>query len=726
MLSFAQKTLKIVEAIFQKRPIFFTFLVGIIGAFVSLPLSYYLGTHPFWQMPYTDPQNSLIGIRYFVNEPWKYPFLFVTGLLSPIGVNVAFLDPLPFFMILNKLLAPLLPADTHLLGFSMLICIVLQPVATCYALRAFGRFPWYAYVLIGAISLLIPAWLLQASTVSLCGHYLFLFGFGLYVRMVQDTPRQDLGWLFLPLLILSLLIHVYIFAMVAGFWAATNLHLFSRYSKNIKFLAPLMWQAAAIVAAVTMIYVTFGYGGGYTGGQYGYFSMNLLSPFLPQVSDITGMTEIYDPTGGQSVGYNWLGIGLWFIILATLIGARKNFLQLWRQYWPLIVLSCGLTLVALSTKIYLGPWLILDADFLNNSILDSFRASGRFFWPVTYILLIFSFVALWQKFEKSTILPAIVLIAAILQFLDTRHLQDREATFIKPRPEVGDLEKKLRPLIEQHKRVFVYPPFHCAYQYSDAIWKVQDITFLASFKALPINSVFLARRAPQHEINCVEVKEKMFLTQPSAEDIIVYLRKIIPDTAIQRNIKEANNQCIQNADYVICTPRVRSNQSYQLPEGMSRFNDTENPYDLSKPTKLVYKASSPDNRTLAHGWNEAEANGVWSQGSNSQIVLPLSESVKSSLRVKTSFAAFIRPANPQMEIKFSVNGTELSAIKLDLKQVSIEDFSFSVPKTLLKDREKLVIDIDYSRAVSPQEIGEGADTRKLGINLQKMQLTPQK
>src|SRR5271166_4558330 len=146
---------------------------------------------------------------------------------------------------------------------------------------------------------------------------------------------------------------------------------------------------ALTVAAVTIVIALTGQfgGGGLPFKLYGQYSMNLLSPLLPQQSGLLpGLGGVIDATGGQYEGFNYLGLGL---LLGSILllpfeidWLRRNL----RAHLLLFIAFAALTAFALSDRVFAGHWLLYELPMppLLNPVLGTFRSSGRFFWLIGY------------------------------------------------------------------------------------------------------------------------------------------------------------------------------------------------------------------------------------------------------------------------------------------------------------------------------------------------------
>ena len=141
---------------------------------------------------------------------------------------------------------------------------------------------------------------------------------------------------------------------------------------------------------------------------YGEYKLNLLSAFDPGSNFNTWsyiLPDIKLTTLEQAEGFNYFGLGSLIIILLSIviyIVSKSKFSYLKKKF-IFIIASIFFTIIALSNKISFGNVEILNIE-LNKYILAGlsiFRASGRFFWPVYYLILIFSLVFLYKNISKK-------------------------------------------------------------------------------------------------------------------------------------------------------------------------------------------------------------------------------------------------------------------------------------------------------------------------------------
>jgi hypothetical protein len=431
--------------------------------------------------PSGDAAQHVIAQRHFLADAWRWPPLNI-GTLG--GANLAFLDGIPALALAMKLLAPLLPAGFHGIGLFYVLAWVLQPVAAVFALRGFGVRGLLPALALGLMAASMPAFIMRFGHAALCGHFVLLFALGLYARLLR-APRW---WgAAIPFQILALLIHPYLALMSLAVLAAAPLTLLLRGERFLSTAAGAAGAGLAMGAAMAAL----GYLGASGDGGFGQFAMNLLSPIWPTRSLFLGWLapREVDATGHDGwEGYNWLGLGLWAAIAAALTLARGRLP--WRRHAGLALALLGCTALALSGRIGFGEAVLLDVGPVP-AVLEQFRASGRFFWPVAYALLLASAVLLARDGRRGQVILAA---CALLQFADAAPQRAALRTWAAERAPWTIDAAALRPLMAQAESLALVPAWPCI---PPEDWqsrtRLLEILLLASETPRPVNTMYAAR-----------------------------------------------------------------------------------------------------------------------------------------------------------------------------------------------------------------------------------------
>ncbi len=450
-----------------------------------------------------DTADHIIGQRYFLLDRWEWPPLRAHLLRWPRGTNIALTDSIPLLAIPGKIVKRILPPGFHSIFWFLAVAWCLQPVAAVYALRSTGEKRLLPSLSVAFIALSMPT-LFYRSVMgheALCGHFLVLVAIGTYFRILRGS--RVAMWAGPPaLLIAGLLVHPYLMAMVAAVLVAAPISCLVRRERLCLQASAALLTAIAISGGLALL---LGYteeaGGGW---GYGYYSMNLLAPVYPAGSTlIPFFPTLIDATGGQYEGYQYLGVGALMLCLVALICVCIRVpKRVCARHSGLIVTCAGLTVFALSNYVYNNTFLVFHIENVPQ-ILQSFRSSGRFFWPVAYLLILGS-IAMVTRRLPTKVSAAILLIAASLQFADTTALRNKFRDHLR-KPERWYIDReRLGPLMERSARLTVWPRYECR---GNVVWDPQylQVLLLASRYGLRTNTAYTANPRPRGSCRAADI-----------------------------------------------------------------------------------------------------------------------------------------------------------------------------------------------------------------------------
>jgi len=382
----------------------------------------------------TDITQSYAGWLAYLKADSLFPLTFSPLAAYPFGDWASLTDSSPFFAVIFKLLSPVLPANFQFFGISGCFSMAMQALAASLLLRLFCSDE--RQVFFGSVLFCVSPVMLERMFrhTSLASHWLVVMAIYLYFK--GKTDRKTVAVKLGVLCVLTIFIHTYFAPMVVGVFLASLLDgIRSRkagYSECITFAVSLVlcFVSMKVLGLLSMSV-------GDTSG-YGTMGMNLNALFNPVSLD----TNWWVPGGGKlhwsSVlpiralannnieSFNYLGLGV--LLSLVCFGVHliyllfKNRTKLWdwikdvfanHLFLVLFLVCCTLFAVsnvvcAFSYQLFTIP---LPAPVLK--LFNVFRASGRLFWPVNYILLMLSIVH-WNGFEKGRKKFAVAAVAVVL------------------------------------------------------------------------------------------------------------------------------------------------------------------------------------------------------------------------------------------------------------------------------------------------------------------------
>jgi hypothetical protein len=225
----------------------------------------------------------------------------------------------------------------------------------------------------------------------------------------------------------------------------------------------------------------------------GYYSMNLLSPITPSGWS-SYLPELPTATGGQQYeGFQYFGGGVLLLFaIALVLGVGRFEPMRWRPMLPLVIVCIVSAVYALSPRITFGSSLIVD---LGTPALDRFalfRATGRFFWPLAYLLLTAAIAVVLTRLP-STVATSVLAVVVAVQLADLnkphaeRRATSRSAEFHSwPTPMPSEIWHQVLP---QYRHIVMLPPRQCG----KTPLGFEAPAYLAGLHGLTINSAEVAR-----------------------------------------------------------------------------------------------------------------------------------------------------------------------------------------------------------------------------------------
>lgn len=449
-----------------------------------------------WLMRYDWPIH-FFGWHFFRHEPLHWPPGLITTYYAPLGTAIGFTDSIPLVAFALKPFSGWLPPTFQYIGLWLLTCFTLQGVFGAWLVSR-----WTPRVTIqmcaAALFVMLPTLLVRIGHPALCSHWLLLWALVIATRDGAARVRPA-EWAMVGLI--AGLMHPYLAVMVLGLLAGVAL----TPALSVSIVARARAMAAAAILTIAGWWASGLFS--VTGAEalstegLGHYSMNLLGPltqtgwsqFLPDVPRAT--------TGQDFEGLQYFGLGVLLLIASALIvaGAVRGGRELtrgqlaWQGFGIMVfVAALGMALVALSPRVTLGSSVLFDLSGPLTDRLAVFRASGRFFWPMAYLLIAWALSIVITRLPSRVAL-AILLTLVTVQALDlhgaheARRQSARDPGFYEwANPLRSTVWHDVLPLYDH---LVIYPPPQCGSQPVG----YEGPAYLAGLHGLSINAGGVAR-----------------------------------------------------------------------------------------------------------------------------------------------------------------------------------------------------------------------------------------
>ena len=653
-----------------------------------------------WSLGHGDRAQHLIGYLYFAQDEWRLPLLDVPNLGYPNGTNIILTDSLPLLALPFKLFAPILPDGVHPFGLWIFICVVLAAHGFGALLYHFGHRGILSSLAGSIFAVTAPFLTFRIfGHASLCGQFLILYGMLLYFRAADASGDRSYFPRFGTLLTAAWLTHAYLFAMVAVMFACSLVTM--RVHSAISF----MRLTAGAAGVLTVLALTGLVSGSFSLGipwmpdsSFGHYSMNVLSPITPE-QDRPILPNYPDPTGGQYEGMNYWGAGTMLLLLASVLSWTGSIrILISSRLWPLLTGLLALTIFALSGDIYFADRLLLSYELpWPVSYLQFFRSSGRFFWPVSYAVMIFA-VSKVLSMKPRRAAVALLVGSAVLQWLDTAETRQRLRQAVRAGEEQLISAQLWRPIISAHDAVALVPAVQCGARRD----LYSEIGKIAATSGVRSHSYDTARHNAYAPESCRALFRELLdgdlrpgvlyvLDQPTTKSVKVRLR--------------LTGFCGMLEGHAVCSlDRSRFDLDPLLEPGPA-------------PLQEAVLGASQLRNVLGAGWAPPEEAGIWSLGDQSELFLPV-DSCDAVRSLRLRIMPF--PGLAGRTVSVSANGE--MAVTEEYTERTTYELTVPVGPCEGAGQSMIAVTIRVGNPGAPIEIGESYDHRPLGVFLTEVEI----
>ncbi|HEY5799857.1 MAG TPA: hypothetical protein VIT92_06540, partial [Burkholderiaceae bacterium] len=452
-------------------------------------------------------------------------------------------------------------------------------------------------------------------------------------------------------------------------------------------------------------------------GGFGFYRMDLLALVQP-----LGIWSVFGATGhdpGEYEGFAYLGAGMLalavFLVMRALVlrlrGVASPVTAAPRVFdLPLILLAIGLLIYAASNEVSFGVHQLYTYPVPDAlaTLTGSFRASGRFAWPVVYLIMLALLAALLVRVPRKQAVAVLAVLLA-LQAFDL----SKASTFLKmrwaqswPSPAQSAFWNNVP---KQYKRIAFVVPENETPNYV-------PLALLASGNGMTVNGGHFARVDPAKLEGVIADLHRTVATGAyRADTLYVFSHDALWLQAHETFrgpgfIGKVDGYAIVAPGYAGCVETC----------GMVRHL----PSDRFRVLHSVNFDSGDFAQYALAGWSVAEPGGRWTEGNKAVLQVALDPAQARLYSVQLTFAPFLAPSHPAQRVEVYVNGVRNTGWNINTtndyhKEIIID------PQALPAPRDKAIIELRLPDAKAPRDVGANEDGRVLGIYVKKMTVTAQ-
>lgn len=384
-----------------------------LAALVVNPSSFSV-THVGWLLE-GDLAQTLVGWEFYRSSPVSEPITRIANLFPLSSFSVIQTDTIPWVSVIVKYLASVLglKGPFHFIGLWLVFCWILQGVYAALFSRLL-KLQGASLTLLVFLFIFSPVLLFRFGHFSLMAHWIILAVIYEAFRLIRGQPSSFFRTFGISsLVVFSLGVHPYLFAIAApilGFSIIFERCSFYRKIFVFGFIGIATFLSVKILGFSAVKEIKAADFGACNTDLLSLFNSFGSSLFIPKLRAFWCQPE----------GYFYFGLGM----LTVFVLFRKSLKELFQNWWSqkpgkyFLVLGLGYVVYSLASPIRFGGNPIVELPFYRwvEPLPSIFRSTGRWIWPIYYLVLIAAVYVLDRaKFRfKKILLPALI----VLQFIE--------------------------------------------------------------------------------------------------------------------------------------------------------------------------------------------------------------------------------------------------------------------------------------------------------------------
>lgn len=656
-----------------------------------------------------DPATHWLGWQFFRHTPLlQWPMGANQPYGMEIGSSIVFSDSIPIMALIFKPFSALLPDKFQYIGLWVLVCFMLQ---SWFAWKLLSLFTPNRFLALAASAFftIAPVYLARL------GFHYALFGQWTVVAALYLYWSKRFSLLgSAGLLLIAALTHAYLLAMVLAIWVTDVIQRVWRRELSAARAAAYLFSGFILVAIVMWSAGYFMLEAGVQSGGFGFFRMNALA-----LIDSNGVWSSVIPDQpnmpGDYEGFSFLGVGIIILaVIALSIFCIKRNATKDARWIPLTVACLLLLVFALSDHIAIGASESAQYSLptFTKKITDTFRVSGRFIWPVYYVLFLAIFYQLFAHLKSQT--AALLCCAALaVQLMDTRQASHNIRSLLDDAPKwESPLHSPVWQELGAHyqKLIYVLP------SNSPKPWL--ELSDFAAEHTMEINIGYFARTNPEVVSTARDsLLNAVANNKIDPEALYIFEDSYLRDVAVRH--RGEHDLPMDLDGYHVLAPAFANCTSCKgavidaIPKS-PRFSYSGGPLSFAS-----------GGNAAAHqlfGWGAPEPWGSWSEGTIAALRVELHDQPTSDLQLFIKGHAFVNKKVPVQNVHVLINGQLVSSLKYTAGEAA-EPQPITIPAKLVADfQDNITIKFILDDAVAPISAGVSADPRVLAFAFESIEI----
>jgi hypothetical protein len=665
-------------------------------------------TNTSWISQY-DTLSDFLALKFFIQDSWHFPI----GLNPNYGEmtnSIVFSGAVPFLSFISKLIGNFLPYNFHYFSIWIFSCFTLH-IFFSYKIIFFLT-KKINFSFISTLFFLFTPILFQTLEIhlSLGAHWIIIA----FIYLEINFNIKNRIFLKTILIVLSSLIHFYFTIMILIMNFVFSISNYFKLKNKRYVIEENLFPLLFLILSMYLVGYFSIPASDSLGFGYGYYKANLLTFFDPSSGFGYQNWSLFlpdiDNAKGEFEGYGYLGLGVIFLFFILLFFIFNNFKNSIKNNYKYIILSIFFLLIALSSSLNFAGINVFEIDLplFLYAPLSIVRSSGRFIWPIYYLLIIFSIYAFYKLKININYLLLILLIQLIDLTPGINHIYNLNS-------------KKLN------------------HQYNSKFWNKIDENFekIKTSKIANTSGIFskvsglmveknfsetnISRLGRYNRVEASNLRAKLYLDfiEKKIDHKTIY---VIDNQDHLRHLKfiynGTNHGFFYRDDIWLLLPNFKKNNDIKDKKNIEKIKY------LEVETNKIYEVQSNINSgILGLGWTHPSygrsisTNGAWSEGYTSTLLFKRKKNTQIN-SIILNFEKFLNIKNHPLEVDIFINNNYFKSLSF------IENNDLSVflnTDKIIFSSNVNTIEFKIKNPVTPISKLESVDGRLLGLLIKSVE-----
>ena len=669
-----------------------------------------------WLLGGADTSNSQNAWTFFKNDKWYFPLAKNPNYGLEIGTSVIFTDSIPILALLFKLFKNFLGENFQYFSLWIFLCFFLQLLISFLILEKITKNFHFSF-LSSVFFVLSPIFLYRLGMhLALGGQWIILFAY--YINLCIEKEKAKIYWI--CLIVFSSCVHAYFTAMLFVIYSCNVLSEFIE-TKRIK-------KAIIDIFIPALILILFMYLLGYFDNSiinsvsigYGIFGLDLFGIFDPstETSQLNWSYFIDDIPGTSIEGFNYFGVGGLILIFTSIIfflfnsAKDKNyFLYFFLRNKTYLLILFVFSFWAITTNIHYKGELLLSLPIHKYlfGVLSIFGATGRFFWPVYYLLIIFSLIYIFKKIKKKHSL----LLLYFIIFLQLVDINPALKNFFIEKKHLSSFTQLKDPIWKSLPQEFKY--LRTTYLYHNYGRIFSGLNHYIGTSGFKKTDIVLSAGLDRSKAASVryELIHALSDRREISQDTAYIIDNLGHLKQMKYFLKDTNVGFFYRDNFWIALPNKKNDMSIEDQQRLKNIKF----YKLKNNNNYKLNFSNRE-EFLGFGWSHNFGKkGVWSEGESAFILFDFQNKKNKNRKLSMRLKPYLNNNNKDFEMIIYFNDIEKKKVNFySNKGESVISFDLDEQDIL----EQNVIKFKFKNLISPVDIFESPDGRKLGVLLKSL------